>query len=308
MLPEKPWKAETILRLFGSVLICGLFVSLLVSSAAGSFTEPAQPHTFQSLLIIAAALGCFAGALFVLGRPWSLDQSVRNLAALLVCVYAGLALTWWAVHLRGGHAGTENSTLKIVIAVLSFQGASVVLVHRFLREQHRGWISEFGLDLGWQRAVLLGAAIAVIFLPVGWGLQSASASLLQRLELHPEEQVAVEVLRTSQAPLSRLVLGLAAIVVAPLGEELLFRGILYPAIKQWGFPRLAWWGTALLFGAIHTNLISFLPLTLLALCLIWLYERTGNLLAPITAHSLFNAMNFAALYLAQTWPQLPSKP
>jgi membrane protease YdiL (CAAX protease family) len=36
----------------------------------------------------------------------------------------------------------------------------------------------------------------------------------------------------------------------------------------------------------------FLPLTLLALALTWLYERTNNLLAPILAHSLFNGVNF----------------
>jgi membrane protease YdiL (CAAX protease family) len=85
-------------------------------------------------------------------------------------------------------------------------------------------------------------------------------------------------------------------VLAPAAEEMLFRGILYPAIKQAGFPRLALWGTALLFAAIHLNLVTFFPLMVLALGLTWLYERTDNLWSSIIAHALFNAMNFVILY------------
>jgi len=91
-----------------------------------------------------------------------------------------------------------------------------------------------------------------------------------------------------------------AIGIAPVAEELLFRGILYPAIKQAGFPGVALWGTSLLFAAIHVNLGIFVPLLLLALVLAQLYERTGNLLAPITAHALFNAFNFVGFFYLET--------
>jgi len=95
---------------------------------------------------------------------------------------------------------------------------------------------------------------------------------------------------------NRVALGAVTILLAPAAEEMLFRGIIYPAIKQAGFPRLALWGSALLFGAFHVNLVTFLPLVVLALALTLIYERTNNLLAPITAHALFNAMNFVILY------------
>jgi len=45
----------------------------------------------------------------------------------------------------------------------------------------------------------------------------------------------------------------------------------------------------------------FLPLFALAMLLTLLYERTNNLLAPITAHSLFNALNFALYYILQKY-------
>ena len=95
----------------------------------------------------------------------------------------------------------------------------------------------------------------------------------------------------------RLTLGVIAVLLAPVAEEALFRGILYPAIKQTGHPRLALWGSSLLFAAVHMNAVSFVPLALLALVLTLLYERTDNLLAPIAAHVLFNALNFVTLFL-----------
>src|SRR2546422_2885167 len=87
-------------------------------------------------------------------------------------------------------------------------------------------------------------------------------------------------------------LALLASAIAPVTEELLFRGILYPFIKQQGYPKLALWGTAVLFGVLHLNLMTFVPLTFLGLVLAWLYETTDDLLAPIFAHGLFNLANF----------------
>ena len=96
-----------------------------------------------------------------------------------------------------------------------------------------------------------------------------------------------------------MVLGIITIGLAPFAEEVLFRGILYPWIKQLGFPRLALWSTSLLFAAIHLSPVSFVPLAALALGLAILYERTNNLLASIAAHALFNGFNFTLLYLFQ---------
>ena len=75
------------------------------------------------------------------------------------------------------------------------------------------------------------------------------------------------------------------------------RVILNPCITRLGFPRLALWLTSVLFAAMHLNLVTFVPLFVLSIALILLYEKTDNLLAPITTHALFNAANFLALYI-----------
>jgi membrane protease YdiL (CAAX protease family) len=80
-----------------------------------------------------------------------------------------------------------------------------------------------------------------------------------------------------------------------VAEEFIFRGMLYPLIKQRGWPRLAWFGVNFLFALIHLDAAAFIPLFLLALVLTWLYEKTDSLLAPITGHALFNAVNLVLL-------------
>jgi hypothetical protein len=106
-------------------------------------------------------------------------------------------------------------------------------------------------------------------------------------------------LRHTETILSRAASGIATVILAPIGEEVIFRGVLYPWAKRKFSPAIALWGTAVLFGAIHVNLSSFIPLTVLALVLVWLYEYTGNLLAPIAVHVVFNGANFIALFFQQ---------
>jgi hypothetical protein len=118
---------------------------------------------------------------------------------------------------------------------------------------------------------------------------------------HPEAQEMVQMLERADLPTGeRLFIGALAVLVAPVAEEAMFRGILYPTIKQSGHPRAAVWVTSLLFAGMHFNAESFAPLAVFSMLLIWLYEKTGSLLAPITVHSLFNYTNFVMLMLAST--------
>jgi membrane protease YdiL (CAAX protease family) len=117
--------------------------------------------------------------------------------------------------------------------------------------------------------------------------------------MEPAVQEAVTTLQSELGVPQQIYMAGAAVLLVPFAEELLFRGVLYPTIKGLGWPRAAFWGTAILFGAVHMTLMTFVPLAFLGLCLNWLYEKTENLLAPIFAHSLFNLANLILLVLAR---------
>jgi membrane protease YdiL (CAAX protease family) len=87
-----------------------------------------------------------------------------------------------------------------------------------------------------------------------------------------------------------------AVVIAPVAEEFIFRGMLYPFVKQLGSPKMAFFGTSAIFAEIHFDAGTLVPLFVLALVLTWLYKKTDCLLAPVAAHSLFNATNLVVLH------------
>lgn len=296
MLSAKPWRAEAIIRFVFSLFACFSAGPLVLAILP---QEPPVKAGIRLYLCFAGAVVCLATTVFLLRKPWRLEHMMRRLITVLVLFYCGMVLAF-SVH---GMAGTSGpSVAQMIVAALSFQGAILVLAVPFVRQHQVAWSEAFGFLRHWPRAALLGFIGASLFLPVGWGLQWLSAKLMlsvPKLHLKPEEQQAVQTLQMAVTWGHRLALGLITIVLAPAAEEIFFRGILYPAVKQAGFPRLALFGTAIMFAAFHMNLATLIPLTALALLLALLYERTDNLLAPITAHALFNAANFAMLYSLQ---------
>ena len=294
----KPWKPEAVVRLMLSVFVCVYGGSLggcvLHFAQAGGKTGAGVFYP-----LAAGAVACLAATLVLLRRPLALEGLLPRLATVLGGFYGGLLAGVW-VHKFGG---TEEPSIgQMVVGTCCAYGLGLFLAHRFVREHDLDWAEAFGFRHGWREALVLGLIAAVVFLPLGRMIEQASAWGLTHFApqaMKPEEQRVVQVLRTAVSWSERGLLGAITILIAPVAEEVFFRGVLYPTVKQCGFPRLALWGTAALFGFIHFNVLTFLPLTVLALLLTLLYERTGNLLAPIAAHSLFNAVNFALLYYFQ---------
>jgi len=294
VLSVKQWKPGAIVRLAASLFVSGYSGALAL--AAFHQGRLAGRENVRLYGLATGALICFGASLVLLWKRWRLETAMRQMVALLICVYAGIFLGLLAFK---SAPPVGPSVVQMVVAALSFQGAALIFVNFFLKEHQTSWKEAFGFGNQWPQAIMLGIIVAGIFLPLGWGLQWVSAKImvhLPRLHLKPEEQQAVQTLQLASAWLSRLALAAVTILLAPVAEEVLFRGILYPWIKQAGFPRLALWGSALLFAAVHANMMTFVPLTVLALALTLLYEKTGNLLAPITTHAVFNGMNFVALY------------
>lgn len=193
----------------------------------------------------------------------------------------------------------EDGFGNIALMTLSFQGATWLLIPPFLRWNEIHSRDFFGLRKeGLFRSLAWAVASLLVVLPLALGLESVCSLALQKIgwEAHPE--AAVKLLLDAPLWPTGIYLGFFAVVLAPVAEEFIFRGVLFPFVRQLGFPRLAWFGVSGLFALIHGDVAVFVPLLVLALALTWLYEKTGNLLAPIAAHSLFNTANLVLLVLA----------
>ncbi len=294
MLSAKPWKADAALRLLLGMFVC-MYAASLADSVRQFVATPTgvQPPMFYG---VSAASFCFlAATLVVLGRPWRLETFMRQMVALLICFYAGFFGGAWAQKIAGL---PKASVGQIIIGTLGFHALGLLLIWRFLREHRVGWQDAFGFNHRLLQALFLGLILGLLILPVGRGLQQLSYFVIThtpQIHMEAKEQETVRVLRATVSWIPRAVIGVLAIFLAPVTEEMLFRGILYPLIKRAGYPKLALWGVSLLFAAVHVNFVTFVPLLALALALTLLYEFTDNLLAPVTTHVLFNALNFVEL-------------
>lgn len=78
-------------------------------------------------------------------------------------------------------------------------------------------------------------------------------------------------------------------LLAPVLEEMLFRGVLLRSFLA-RYPRgQAIAGSAILFGVAHLNIYQFFSALILGLVLAWLYERSRSLLPCIALHGLYNS-------------------
>ena len=132
-------------------------------------------------------------------------------------------------------------------------------------------------------------------------LPSFLAGLEEWMKLKEEEaKVLTEVfLRVNS--FSGLLFNLLIIgVLAGLGEELLFRGVLQNMIyKKSHRIHLAIWISAIIFSAIHMQFFGFLPRMILGALFGYVYHWTKNLWIPILMHTVFNSTTVVAAFLAE---------
>lgn len=106
----------------------------------------------------------------------------------------------------------------------------------------------------------------------------------------PEDPVG----RLAEAPLGAAgtaLLAINVVLLAPIAEELLFRGYLLPRLAVRLGPPAALGATAVLFAALHTHYGALaMVLVVHGVVLGWARLRSGGLAAPIVLHMLVNAV------------------
>ena len=216
--------------------------------------------------------------------------SLLDAGLVLLVGFGAGALAGEALRLLG----EEPSLLRLlggatIAAVLS--GAA--LLHR-LRRRGLEVSSALGFPVGGTgRALLRGVGEYVAFVPVLFAASLASRALF---ESTPPPRILALLTDARGLPLA---LALFAIVgVAPLYEEVVYRGFLQPALAARVGSRIAIPAVAAVWALGHEP-GARLPIFVLGVFLGFLYRRTGRLGACIGVHALHNAL------LVGLWLRLP---
>ena len=112
----------------------------------------------------------------------------------------------------------------------------------------------------------------------------------------PEYVLDLNYLLKPDSFLGTILLFTAVVILAPLGEEIIFRGFLQQILeKHWKDITQAILFTALIFSLIHMNPYWFVQIYFLGVILGFLAWKTKSIIAPLILHSLNNSM---ALFLS----------
>ncbi len=240
-------------------------------------------------------------------RSWQSESLIRYVMWILMCFgLSGVALFWLDKALEAGW-NLDGQTGVLCVNLVFLQLGVVWATWWLIRDHGMSWQQAFGLSVSNParicrfalQAALLGFLVASF---LGGMIQMSLEALGQ--EAAPQE--IVHLFQESTRPENRIIIALTAVLLAPLVEELLFRGVVFTALLQY-LPRFwAFALSSLFFGLVHFNAVSLLPLSILAALFAWSYEKTGNLWVPILAHSLFNLINLGLMLWLPLWMETPS--
>lgn len=232
-------------------------------------------------------------------KPWKPDTVTFFGAGVFACLSFGMLGASGLSMLLSDVKAADREFYRFLPGAFGLHVAPVFLAHYFLRENGVRWGEFLGTSrpaLG--RAIFTAVLVALVATPLALTLNAYSAEIITALQRKPAElQSSMKLLEISYTLGKRIIFIFAGVVLAPVAEEIIFRGVLYATVKQAGYPRLALFGTSLFFAAFHMNTMAFVPLTFFAIVMTLLYERTGRLIAPIVAHATFNAANILAYFV-----------
>ncbi len=251
------------------------------------------------------------GIIFVSGLVYVAVRQIRVRRHLAPDRYRGpavlllLILVLVAASILTAPFGEDAQALVFGVGELSLIGSIVLLVSTqvallgvswlfvFRPRALIGWPSWAGPDpagalrsgIGWGVLAWIGATAAA----------AAAVWVLEAIGIEAQPQAAERALVLIDPWLAVL----AIVILAPIAEELFFRGVVYNAWLREAGPRHALLGSATLFAVIHLSLVAIVPIFLLGLALAWVYRRTANLLAPIAMHATVNGISVVLAFLVR---------
>jgi membrane protease YdiL (CAAX protease family) len=220
--------------------------------------------------------------------PWA---PFAGLLLTLVIAIAGGTVLVVIAELGGTNVSAGHTPPGITIGGTLIQDVGLILSAIIFARVTAGrpTARQFGL-----RPVAIGRALGWIVAAyvVFWLLSSVYGAVFHITE---QDNLPKE-LGADESTLNLVAVGILVCLVAPVCEELFFRGFCFTALRRWlglGGGAVA---TGVIFGLVHVgsaDAVFLPPLALLGFLLCLLYHRTGSLLPCMALHALNNALALA---------------
>lgn len=251
-------------------------ISTLTPPTSALFVEDssAKQHLQRSLVLGGAVLAVLAYSIIsvlsvTVSMPWITDDNgeprlVRAtiLVGLITIVYAFIARHYITERMSkkwsAGHGADD--TFRVQPVTLSSKTFGFIALATFL---------------GWCVGQILAHTYYAIFGSAGFDAVSES--------FNSDNVILVLVL---------------AVLIAPISEEMLMRGVIYPMLRFRFSAYTACIVTACIFGLLHGNIVQFIVTIPLSILVAWVYELSRDVTYCALMHIMFN---FTAMVIPVSW-------
>lgn len=225
----------------------------------------------------------FAGIAFLKKRRITLPVAALTLFT---------ALLFTVPHqVSSSSPGRTPELSGMILGSLTYALAALLLLFFAVAHGKTGFAALFHApNTSMRTSAWKGLVFGIAAIPPTMLITIITNQLITQAGYESASQPVIEWLTSPDTHLSaRIAIVVSAVIVAPLAEELIFRGILFPAVlknNSWLFSSLL---TGCIFSLIHFHPPSFLSIFVLSLFFTAGYAATGSLITPIVMHMVFNA-------------------
>jgi membrane protease YdiL (CAAX protease family) len=222
--------------------------------------------------------------------PWTLIDVAEIVAVLVFAmVLSGeVSVVLWTNWLKDV-SGPLGQPLLLTVQYLAVAVVCLTLVWRRVGARSRSPLRSLGLrgKSAW-RLIATGVGGYAVFLG---GLVLAAMALRGLLgDAIRLGQTGDSLMESVDSKGELVIYFVLACVLAPIFEEIVFRGYVYAGLRRLANPRQAMLMGGLIFAAVHMNSEALVIIALIGVMLCYLYEHTRSLLPGMIAHGLHNAL------------------
>ena len=212
--------------------------------------------------------------------PW---KPVDNWIAILLLVVINIGLLYFASQGLGVQAA--QSAVLVVVQLVYLIPVLVVLAYRRVNPMSIGFGKFEWSTLGLGCGLLIGSYALIMIHNI----------ILMFLGVDTQGEEIMQILSAMDSPVWFIIVG---VILAPIVEEIFFRGFLFQGFRQ----KYGWIAGALISSVVfaigHLDPVALFPTFILGFLLAYMYHRSNSVWPGIILHFLVNAFGFCSLYAA----------
>ncbi|MFI3290272.1 MAG: type II CAAX endopeptidase family protein [Opitutales bacterium] len=194
-----------------------------------------------------------------------------------------------------------NTSLSSLLAAINTQLcflAYAIIVNIYFK------LGLFEPKLGFRDLLKKGFKYFLIGLSLVFGTNLTINIIAKLFDYSFDLQAAIELWQNLNGFLEISLGFLVTVILAPIAEELIFRGLLYRLFRSKMPVYLAIITSSAIFALIHFSIFAFLALFFLSCLLCYIYEKYCDLKLCMLVHCLFNFFNTILILLCQSGQNL----